>query len=110
MWVMRDSNVANAAKESAQAEFPHGLQGLTHRAIQAKNRGAFDWLMGQTDGKQTLGYLNAHPCLNLSHQTFQFAQAARIVPRFRLPDADGDRAARRRGALAVVANQKNCGN
>jgi hypothetical protein len=22
---MRDSNVANAAKESAQAEFPHGL-------------------------------------------------------------------------------------
>jgi hypothetical protein len=23
---MRDSNVANAAKESAQAEFPHGLQ------------------------------------------------------------------------------------
>jgi hypothetical protein len=28
MWVMRDSNVANAAKESAQAEFPHGLQDL----------------------------------------------------------------------------------
>ena len=25
IWVMRDSNVANAAKESAQAEFPHGL-------------------------------------------------------------------------------------
>jgi hypothetical protein len=25
MWVMRDSNVANAAQESAQAEFPHGL-------------------------------------------------------------------------------------
>jgi ribitol 2-dehydrogenase len=25
MWVMRDSNVANAAKESAQNEFPHGL-------------------------------------------------------------------------------------
>jgi hypothetical protein len=23
---MRDSNLANAAKESAQAEFPHGLQ------------------------------------------------------------------------------------
>jgi hypothetical protein len=23
---MRDSNVADAAKESAQAEFPHGLQ------------------------------------------------------------------------------------
>jgi hypothetical protein len=23
---MRDSNVANAAKESAQVEFPHGLQ------------------------------------------------------------------------------------
>jgi hypothetical protein len=23
---MRDSNVANAAKESAQTEFPHGLQ------------------------------------------------------------------------------------
>jgi hypothetical protein len=26
MWVMRDSNVANAAKESAPTEFPHGLQ------------------------------------------------------------------------------------
>jgi hypothetical protein len=25
---MRDSNVADAAKESAQAEFPHGLLGL----------------------------------------------------------------------------------
>jgi hypothetical protein len=25
MRVMRDSNVANAAKESAQDEFPHGL-------------------------------------------------------------------------------------
>jgi hypothetical protein len=25
MSVMRDSNVANAAKESAPAEFPHGL-------------------------------------------------------------------------------------
>jgi hypothetical protein len=25
MWVMRDSNVANAAKESAPTEFPHGL-------------------------------------------------------------------------------------
>jgi hypothetical protein len=28
MWVMRDSNVANAAKESAHDEFPHGLQDL----------------------------------------------------------------------------------
>jgi hypothetical protein len=28
MWVMRESNVANAAKESAQDEFPHGLLGL----------------------------------------------------------------------------------
>jgi hypothetical protein len=25
---MRDSNIANAAKESAQAEFPHGLLGF----------------------------------------------------------------------------------
>jgi hypothetical protein len=25
---MRDSNVANAAKESAQDEFPHGLEGF----------------------------------------------------------------------------------
>jgi hypothetical protein len=25
MWVMRESNVANAAKESAHDEFPHGL-------------------------------------------------------------------------------------
>jgi hypothetical protein len=25
MWVMRDSNVANPAKESVQVEFPHGL-------------------------------------------------------------------------------------
>ena len=31
MWVMRDSNVANAAKESAQAEFPHGLLNLCAR-------------------------------------------------------------------------------
>jgi hypothetical protein len=28
MWVMRDSNVANAAKESAPTEFPHGLHGF----------------------------------------------------------------------------------
>jgi hypothetical protein len=29
---MRDSNLANAAKESAQAEFPHGLLDLSTRA------------------------------------------------------------------------------
>ena len=27
---MRDSNVANAAKESTQREFSHGLHGLGH--------------------------------------------------------------------------------
>jgi hypothetical protein len=36
---MRDSNVANAAKESAQAKFPHGLLEFLHvRAGQGRDR------------------------------------------------------------------------
>jgi hypothetical protein len=30
---MRDSNVANAAKESAQTEFPHGLKNFDEAAF-----------------------------------------------------------------------------
>jgi hypothetical protein len=36
MWVMRESNVANAAKESAQDEFPHGPQELCQSRIASR--------------------------------------------------------------------------
>jgi hypothetical protein len=38
---MRDSNVANAAKESAQTEFPHGLQELCTKKIALIQKGFF---------------------------------------------------------------------
>jgi hypothetical protein len=40
---MRDSNVANAAKESAQAEFPHGLLDFCpYRSLVAHRRAKRD--------------------------------------------------------------------
>ena len=50
MWVMRDSNVANAAKESAQDEFPHGLQEFCAAVCDVRftyapcKGGAFQWV------------------------------------------------------------------
>ena len=46
MWVMRDSNVANAAKESAQTEFPHGLQEFRPRGLWPSDGGRVAGVIG----------------------------------------------------------------